>query len=326
VKRVSTTRLRKIIARLRGRRILVVGDLILDSYIWGNVQRISPEAPVPVVDVTRESEGLGGAANVAENIVALGGQPVMVGVVGEDSVGQYFRTLLKKHGIAPRGVLVDKTRPTTRKTRIIAQSQQVVRVDREVRKPLNSRIRQRLLAQVKRLLTKSEILLLSDYGKGIFEPEIITALIAMAQAHDIPVFVDPKIEHFRQYVGATVMTPNLHELAGGTGQLLPDDQQQRDVGRRVRRELELDALLVTRGAEGMLLLEQKKRAVQIPTMARKVFDVTGAGDTVISTLALARAAGASFLESAVLANHAAGLVVGRVGASTVTPGELREVV
>lgn len=314
---------RALVGKLAGRRVLVVGDLILDAYVWGAVRRISQEAPVPVVAVEGESQALGGAANVAENILALGGQPLLVGVVGDDNAGVRMRQVLGERGLAARGLLTDPQRPTTRKLRIIAQSQQVVRVDREVTAAISGALRARLAALAHAELAHAQALVLSDYGKGVFSRELIRTLIAGARRRGVPVLVDPKIEHFNQYARASVLTPNLAELAGGVGKAVRDDAAQLAAGQQVLRRLKLEALLVTRGPGGMLLLEQGKEPFSIPTVARKVFDVTGAGDTVISTLALARAAGIAWPAAATLANYAAGIVVGKLGAATVTPAELR---
>lgn len=323
--RVTTAALRALTGKLAGKRVLVAGDLILDAYVWGAVQRISQEAPVPVVAVQGESLALGGAANVAENIRALGGVPLLIGVTGTDPAGEELRGLLTDRGLSPAGLLTDPARPTTRKLRIIAQSQQVVRVDREVTAPLDAALRAKFAATVQRELAQAQALVLSDYGKGVFSRELIRTLIGLARRRGITVLVDPKIEHFAQYGGAGVMTPNVHELSGGVGQALRTYDAQLAAGERVLRRLKLEALLVTRGPDGMLLLERGRRPLAVPTVARKVFDVTGAGDTVISVLALALAAGASYAAGAMLANHAAGIVVGKLGAATVTPVELRSV-
>ena len=318
--------LRALVGKLAGRRVVVTGDLILDAYVRGTVRRISQEAPVPVVTVDGESQALGGAANVAENIRALGGVVRLIGVVGADGAAAEMRQVLDACGLATDGLMVDTQRPTTRKLRIIVQSQQVVRVDREVVTPISSSLRARLAAAVTKELAQAHALVLSDYGKGVFSRELIRLLIAAARRRGLPVLVDPKIEHFYQYVRASVMTPNTNELAGGVGRALKDYAAQLAAGQRVLQRLKLEALLVTRGPDGMLLLEQGREPFSIPTVARTVFDVTGAGDTVISTLALARAAGIAYPAAAMLANCAAGIVVGKLGAVSVTPQELRQAI
>lgn len=304
--------------------VLVVGDLILDHYIWGKVSRISPEAPVPVVHVHSESLHLGGAANVYNNILSLGGQADVCGVVGADEGG---RRLLKELGVRRRGrggVVIDPERPTTRKTRIIAHNQQVVRFDVERRSEMRSLLERRIIRYVESRLREISCLVVSDYAKGVVTASLMTDLARLAALRRIPIVVDPKAEHFSYYKGVTVLTPNHLEALQGAGVHADTEQSVMEAGEILRQRLGCEAVLITRGEQGMSLFEADGSSWHIPTMARQVYDVTGAGDTVVGTLALALATGASFRDAAVLANHAAGIVVGMVGTATVTAQQLTE--
>lgn len=316
--------LQQYIERFPQARVLVVGDLILDHYIWGKVNRISPEAPVPVVHVHSESLQLGGAANVFNNILSLGGRADICGVVGADEGG---RCLLKELGVRRQGrggVVIDADRPTTRKTRVIAHNQQVVRFDVERRAEIKQPIQRRILRYVESRLREISCLVVSDYAKGMVTGPLMAELTRLAMLRRIPIVVDPKVEHFAYYKGVTVITPNHLEAAQAAGVPGEDDRSIRDAGEIVRQRLGCQSVLITRGEKGMSLFESDGTNWHIPTMARQVYDVTGAGDTVVSTLALALAVGASMREGAVLANHAAGIVVGLVGTATVTTRQLSE--
>ena len=313
-------RAQDIVSAFRGRRVLVVGDVMLDRFIWGDVDRISPEAPVPVVRVRRETVHLGGAANVAANLAALGARATLAGVVGDDPAAEQIRAALSEAGIDPR-LVEDPARPTTVKTRVIARAQQVVRVDREndgvVAGPSLDRLRARILDEIK----TAEAVVVSDYDKGVLSRDLLGAILPEARALGLPLVVDPKISHFAHYQPATVLTPNQAEAARATAMEIRTDEDCLASARTILDRLDTRAVLVTRGERGMLLLERGESPRFIPAVAREVYDVTGAGDTVVAVLALALAARASLVEAAVLANHAGGIVVGKVGTATLGPEE-----
>lgn len=312
----------RLLAQVRGRRVLVAGDVMLDEFLWGSVSRISPEAPVPVVKVTRQSFHLGGAGNVACNVRALGGQAVVVGVVGGDPAGERIRQGLAQAGVEDGLAVADGDRPTTVKTRIIAQQQQVVRADRELADDVPARLEAALIDKLRAALPGCAAVVLSDYQKGVVTARVMKALVPLARRHGVPVLVDPKVGHFALYKKVTLVTPNQLEAEQATGRPIRGDEDLRAVGARILRMLGCDAVLVTRGEHGMALFPREGRPTLIPTAAREVYDVTGAGDTVIATLALGLAAGASLPQAAVLANHAAGVVVGKVGTATAAPEEV----
>ena len=301
--------------------MLVLGDVMLDEFVWGDVTRISPEAPVPVVDVRRESVHLGGAANVLANLVALGAPGSVVGVIGKDASGERLRAGLRELGALDQGVIVDDTRPSTTKTRIIAHSQLVVRADRESRTPVSTKTEDQILSYLRDALKHADAFVISDYDKGVVTPRILREILPVAY-EQVPVLVDPKLRNFNHYRPATLVTPNHFEALR-----MSDTEDQSDDGslhaaKVIREKLGCDAVLITRGDRGMMLLESNDEPVFVETAAREVYDVTGAGDTVIAALAGALAAGATMLEAATLANHAAGIVVGKVGTATVSADEL----
>jgi D-beta-D-heptose 7-phosphate kinase/D-beta-D-heptose 1-phosphate adenosyltransferase len=302
-------------------RVLVVGDVMLDRYLWGRVSRISPEAPVPVLHLERETDVAGGAANVARNLAGLGVQVSLVGVTGDDPGRATLLGLLAADGIDTTDLLIATDRGTVSKTRVIGNHQQMIRIDQERTDPLGPADRERLVAAVARRIPGLDGLLLSDYAKGVLGPEVCTALIAAARAAEVPVLVDPKGKDFARYAGATLITPNRGELALATG----TDPQDRDAllaaGTRLRQDLGLDLLALTLSEQGMILFEAEG-ARDIPAVAREVFDVSGAGDTVIATFAAGLAAGLGHLDTAHLANLAAGVVVGHVGTAPITSAEL----
>jgi len=321
----SPASLQRHIERFPNAAVLIVGDLMLDHYIWGKVSRISPEAPVPVVHVDSESWQLGGASNVYNNIVALGGRAQICGVVGADEAG---RRLLDALGIARgsrTGMMVDAERPTTTKTRVVAHSQQVVRFDVERRTEITSSTQRRILRYIESRLGGISCLVVSDYAKGVVTSGLMAELVRLTTGRRIPLVVDPKVEHFSYYKGVTVVTPNHLEAAQAAGVHGEDDRAVAEAGETIRQRLGCRSVLVTRGERGMSLFESDGTSLHIPTTARQVYDVTGAGDTVVATLALALATGASFKDAAILANHAAGIVVGMVGTATVTAQQLAEV-
>ena len=317
----------KAVARLAGRKVCIIGDLMLDHYMIGTVERISPEAPVPVVRVTREDRLLGGAGNVARNVAALGGKPLLFGCTGDDPEGAALVRMCAEAGIESR-ILKDKTRPTTRKTRIIAHNQQVVRVDSEQPDPLPEPLLDEMFSKLSKILPEFPVIVLSDYGKGIISRGLMGRLMdLLAPLPSRPlVLVDPKPVNYDLYQGVDLLTPNTKEAGEGAGLPAKGRDGVLAAGRALFKRLHCKHLLVTLGAEGMALFESPEVVRHIPTVAQKVFDVTGAGDTVIATLALGLAAGLDLITASVLANHAAGLVVAQVGAATASALELAQAV
>ncbi len=317
--------LRGLIGRFAAARLLVVGDLMLDEFIWGRVDRISPEAPVPVVQVTHESFHLGGAANVVHNIHALGGHATACGVVGRDRAGRLVLDELKRMGAGTQGVAAARGLVTVRKTRIIAHNQQVVRFDRE---PVDhgERAGAQLAQFLRRHAADYDAVVLSDYGKGVITASLLETLYALRARRPFRLIVDPKKPNFPHYRGMTLATPNLLEAADAADVRIRDDATLCVAARRLLERWDAEAILVTRGEQGMTLIKRQGPARHFPTAALQVFDVTGAGDTVVAACALALAAGASFDEAAWVANHAAGVVVGKVGTATVSARELRDAV
>jgi D-beta-D-heptose 7-phosphate kinase/D-beta-D-heptose 1-phosphate adenosyltransferase len=322
MKALRRARAARLLAAMRDRRVAVVGDVMLDEFLWGRVARISPEAPVPVVELASQSFHLGGAANVAANVRSLGGRSVVTGVIGSDPAGDRLKGALALAGVEDALAADEGGRPTTHKMRIIAHSQQVVRADREDAGPLAPAVAAALADAVRRAVRGAGAVVLSDYQKGVVGRAFMKTVLAAARRAGAPLFVDPKVRNFALYRGASVVTPNQLEAEQATGVKIRDAADLEAAGRKILKTLRCRAALVTRGEHGMALFQEGRRMVSIPTAAREVFDVTGAGDTVIATLALAAAAGASLEEGAMLANHAAGVVVGKVGTATVTPEEV----
>ena len=310
------------VAKLAGKRVLVIGDVMADHYVWGKVERISPEAPIPVVHVQREEVKLGGAANVACNIAALGGKVTLAGVVGADAMGETLRGLLRDKGIDPSGLVKDPDRPTIQKTRIMAQHQQVVRVDRENNIPMSGAVMASMEAACLRAIENCDAILFSDYAKGSLNAPLAATVTKKARELGKVIAADPKPANMGWFAGCSIVTPNLGEAQAASGIPIIDDASAEKAGRLLQQRLNSDAVLVTRGEHGMTLVSAKGAVVHIPTRAHKVFDVTGAGDTVIATLTLALAAGMPVPEACGLANVAAGIVVGEVGVAVVTPAEL----
>jgi len=302
--------------------ILVFGDVMMDRFIWGNVSRISPEAPVPVVKVERETFLLGGAGNVVHNIHALGGNVSLCGVVGDDEMGRRIIRDLKKIGIGTQGLFVDPDRQTTVKTRIIAHHQQVVRIDRETTDVIRPSTLQTLSKFLQRKLEGFDGVILSDYEKGLLTKPLIRSTIRRARKARKFVLVDPKLRNFFFYRDAKVVTPNTAEASSASGVPISDIHSLKKAGRLLMKRLRCDALVITRGEEGMAIFEPHQEPFLVPTVAQEVYDVTGAGDTVIGTMALALATGASVRTAAGLANEAAGIVVGKMGTATVSRQEL----
>jgi D-beta-D-heptose 7-phosphate kinase/D-beta-D-heptose 1-phosphate adenosyltransferase len=311
-------------ARQLGERLVVVlGDVMLDEFIWGDVSRISPEAPVPVVDIRRQSTHLGGAANVLSNLVALGAKACVIGVTGEDEAGGKIRAELHRQSALQTNehLITDNSRPTTIKTRIIAHSQMVVRADREHRAHVDTSTEDRIIAATRAAISNAHALVVSDYDKGVVTPRILSEVLTTAYER-MPVLIDPKLRNFNSYRPATLVTPNHHEALRMANVEEDSDGGLKEAGRIIREQLSCDAVLITRGDRGMMLLEGNNDPVHVNTAAREVYDVTGAGDTVIATLAAALACGGSMTDAALLANHAAGIVVGKVGTATANMKEI----
>ncbi len=314
----------KIISNFKKSGVLVVGDVMVDHFIWGKVSRISPEAPVPVVDVQKDSVMLGGCANVLNTIYAMGGRVFVAGVIGADEIGKGLIRQLKERRIDTGGIIVEKGRPTTLKTRIVAHGQQMVRFDHESKKPIPKSSCDKILAYVKSLRDQIGAIVISDYSKGVVSRELIDGIKRIAKDSNIFLCVDPKQSDFSIYSGVHVITPNHHEAQRAAGLEIVSGDDLLNLGEALLAKYDFQALLVTRGEEGMSLFEKGRKISHtfFPAQAKEVYDVTGAGDTVIGVLALALAAQANFKEATSLANHAAGIVVGKVGTSTVSQEEL----
>ncbi len=310
-------------SRFRGCNVLVAGDLMLDHFVWGDVDRVSPEAPVPVVRVTEESFRLGGAANVMSNIRALSGAVEACGVVGADAAGRRLVGLLGELGIDASGVFSGRGERTTRKSRIMAQRQQMIRLDREESAGSGSRAASRARGHLLANLWNVDAVVLSDYGKGMITPQLLRALSEVRGRRGFILVVDPKDANFEHYDGVSLVTPNCDEASRASGIEISDPSSLEAAGRNLLQRWRAEAVLVTRGDRGMSLFVDGAATRHFPTVARRVFDVTGAGDTVVATCALALAAGADLPTAAVLANHAAGLVVGEVGTASVSASQLR---
>lgn len=310
-------------AHFSEQRVLVLGDLMLDRYLWGDTTRISPEAPVPVVEARTESTRLGGAANVADNVRALGATPLLVGIRGRDPFGHELAELLRERGISTEHLVTDETRRTTTKTRVLARNQQVLRVDREDTAEIGGSVLSAVLERARAALTEATAVILSDYGKGVITRALLDPLLEEARARNLPVSVDPKETHFFAYRGVATITPNQSEAGAAYGRRIRDLETLLAAGWYLREELEARSVLITRGDQGMTLFETGEAPLHFHAAAREVFDVTGAGDTVVSTIAVALAAGASLAEAAAISNHAAGVVVREVGTAVATLSELR---
>lgn len=318
---------------------MIIGDVILDEYIWGDVNRLSPEAPVPVFEIETEETGCGGAANVAQNVASLGGDAILVGVIGQDTGGEKLVQMLTEMNIITTGISVDPQRPTSTKTRVIAgastttstdrdhnSAHHLLRIDRESKQEISMRMRERLLDTIVSQLPTSNAIIFADYDKGVINAQLIRDVMKHAQPYDIPIIVDPKRNNFWHYRGVTAITPNHKEAGAAVHEEIIDSPQLLTVGEKILNQLSLKALLVTREANGMSLFQRRPdgslQVKNLPPHSRVVKDVTGAGDTAISVFTLALAANADFHSAAVLSNLAAGIVVGKVGCATVTPQEL----
>jgi D-glycero-beta-D-manno-heptose-7-phosphate kinase len=317
---LTRDRVRALLSGFTGKRILVLGDVMLDEFIWGSVCRISPEAPVPVVEVIGESYTLGGAGNVAANIRALSGVPILIGIVGKDAAGDRLQNLIRTMGVEGSALLTDD-RPTTVKTRVVAHNQQIVRTDRESRKPLSEDRNKALAASFSQWLPSVRAVIVSDYDKGVANRDLLAQVLPEARKAGIPVYLDPKVHHADYYRPITLIKPNQREAELLVGMPIENESQLEEAGRRLLEKFDCPYALISRGEAGMSLFD-RERSHHFPTVAREIFDVTGAGDTVIATLAMAGASGSEIEEAVILANHAAGLAVGKIGTATVTQADL----
>jgi D-beta-D-heptose 7-phosphate kinase/D-beta-D-heptose 1-phosphate adenosyltransferase len=325
----KTNRLKEYIDRFSEAKILVIGDIILDEYVWGDVSRISPEAPVPVVEVKRDTRMLGGAANVIHNIATLGARPTLCGVVGQDLTGKVIINELNNMGLTSDGIVLEQGRPTSIKTRVVARNQQVVRFDRETRTDIKPESIENLLAFIGENLDGLDAIVVADYGKGVISATLMKGLrklIQSAPGESVKIAVDPKTGNFEYYHGVDVITPNHLEAGIFCRFEIVDEDTLVRAGKQMLKELDCRSVLITQGKDGMTLFENSGEIIHIPTVAKNVFDVTGAGDTVISPFSLALASGLDLKSAAVLSNYAAGIVVGEVGTSTVSAEELKRVV
>lgn len=320
--------LSQIIKSFKNQHILVIGDIILDKYILGKVNRISTEAPVPVVEVINEIFLLGGGANVASNIISLGAKATVAGVIGKGLTGKILRTLLEEKNINTEG-LIEGNRPTTIKTRVIAHSQQIIRFDKEDKKILEGKTLETLLSFIKKNIRNYSAIIISDYNKGVVSRRLMNETIKLAKHYKIFIAVDPKVGHFHFYKDVSLITPNISEASQGSGVVIKDEKNLLRAALKLMNRLNINSLLITKGEDGMSLFERIKetkkfKTTHIPTFAKKVFDVTGAGDTVVAVFTLAKSAGASLEQSATISNCAAGIVVEQLGTATVTQEQLLE--
>jgi D-glycero-beta-D-manno-heptose-7-phosphate kinase len=313
---ISIKKLQGLFKKSKGKKIAVIGDVMLDKYVYGHISRISPEAPVPVVDIQKTEYKLGGAANVANNIKALEAEPILIGVIGDDYDSAHYIDVMKSLNLSTVGIFKDKSRPTTAKTRVIAHSQHVLRVDNEVKENISSSMKNKILSYVKNNLKNFEAVILQDYNKGVLTKEVIAEIISICKKNNKPVYVDPKFANFYEYKDVTVFKPNRKEVGDILAMKLDGEESVNEAGRILIDRLNCEYLVLTRGEKGMMLFDKEKDktvVLNIPTRARKVADVSGAGDTVISTIAVMLAGGANVIEAVMLANQAAGIVCEEVG-------------
>ena len=320
---IEEERFLKITDNFGDKKILVIGDLILDEFIWGKVKRISPEAPVPVVEVQKESLRLGGSANVVNNLSALGCRVALSGVIGNDSNGKRLTEILEEMNVDYKGVVIKENRPTAIKTRVLAQHQQIVRFDREKVMPVMQSTIDKIKAYIMKNISSMDAVIISDYGKGVITAQLLNEILPDISKKNIPIAVDPKPLNFPYYQGVTVITPNHHEAGEAADMETETSEDLKKVADKLLKKNKSQSILITRGENGMSLFEANEDETHIPTVARDVYDVTGAGDTVVATMALSLASGATLKESAILANHAAGIVVGKLGTATTTVDEIK---
>lgn len=314
--KVTKKRLQKILENAKNNRIAVIGDVMLDKYVYGTISRISPEAPVPVVEIEKTEYKLGGAANVANNIKALDAEPVLIGVIGNDYDSKYFLEVMKSLNLITNGIFKESGRPTTSKTRVIAHSQHVLRVDSEVKYDISEQTELKIYNFYKKNIKQFEAVIFQDYNKGVLKKELINKILNLSKKNNIPVYVDPKFQNFFEYKNVTVFKPNRKETADILAMKIDGDESVKAAGKILLERLECEYLVLTRGEKGMMLFDKendKTVVLNIPTKARKVADVSGAGDTVIATLAVMLSGGANIKEAVSLANLAAGIVCEEVG-------------
>jgi D-beta-D-heptose 7-phosphate kinase/D-beta-D-heptose 1-phosphate adenosyltransferase len=321
---VDKSELLSLIRSFQKKKIVVIGDVMLDVYLKGSVARISPEAPIPVVEINEKDRKVpGGAANVACNITALGGQASIIGIMGRDAAGKELVHQLENRDVDTSGMLAMADRPTTEKIRVIASTQQVVRIDREVKSALSNKQADQVIQKAMKAIRQADGVIFEDYNKGLLTSRVIRKIIAFAKAHHKIVTVDPKFQNFFEFKGVTVMKPNMKEVTEALGTEAQGENFE-SIGFKIMKRLKCHSVILTRGEQGMTLFEGIHPPRTIPTVAREVYDVSGAGDTVIATLTLALAAGASLIQAATLANYAAGIEVGKLGVATVSAEELSQ--
>lgn len=318
----TENRLKELVQIFKKKRIAVVGDIMVDKYVWGGVHRISPEAPVPVVEVEKETERLGGAANVANNIKSLGGEPILVGVVGSDANGALLVKLLEDQGCPTTGIISDTSRPTTIKTRVIAHNQHVVRIDHEQKRDISSSVQEQILSMLRRSISSIDGIIFQDYNKGVIVKELIHHIVELAREQGKIISVDPKFQNFFEYKNVSVFKPNIKEVEEALGTKITSEEDVRESIILLKKRLNADNILLTRGEHGMTLLDQHGVLKHFPTRALHVADVSGAGDTVIAALTMALVSGASIEESATISNFAGGIVCGEVGIVPIMPKAL----
>ncbi len=311
--KINSKRIDKIFECFRNKKIIVLGDLMIDEYLWGKVARLSPEAPVPIVEIENDSLRFGGAANVALNLKTLGCEPILIGLIGNDRMGEMFYQILKKKGMTSKGIIQTDERPTTVKTRIIGDNQHIARVDRESREYVDGNLLDQIISKIDALIGEADAVILQDYNKGMLPIEVIKHTLNKAKKENIITTVDPKFTNFMEYKHATVFKPNIKELSQALARVIESDKDANEAGFEILAKLSAESVLLTRGAKGISLFEKSGESSQIQTKTRKVADVSGAGDTVISTMTAALTGGASYKEAACLANYAAGIVCEEVG-------------
>lgn len=314
--------IKKILEQFIGKKIIVIGDLMIDHYLKGNTERISPEAPIPVVEISDEEYRLGGAANVVYNLKNLGAEPLFLSATGDDQLAQKIRSILMINNIATDLLLTDKSRRTTIKTRVIAQNQQMVRIDIEDKHFINREIENKIIDNLKSQISQTDAIILEDYNKGILTESLIESIVEIAKENNIPVAVDPKFMNFTAYKNVDIFKPNLKEMERGTGMSIQSEDQLLIAAQNLIAEMNMKYLVITRGKNGLFILDQHDNIFNIPTYAQQVYDVSGAGDTVIAVLTLAFASGLSIEKAADIANHAAGAVCAKAGIAPVSANDI----
>ena len=319
---IEEDKLQNILNEFKNKTILVIGDLMLDHYIIGDVERISPEAPVQVVKAENEKYGLGGAANVANNVKSLGATPIVIGSVGDDSNGQKVRDIFKKNDISDEGIFINKNQPTTQKTRVIARHQQLIRIDFENSNELSSELYKEIENYIEQIIPDIDGIILQDYNKGLLSKSLIKFILKVANQNKKIIVVDPKTKNFFEYINATIFKPNRQEVERNLNIDIKDDKDLLFAAKALIQKINCLYLVITLGEKGMFVYDNKHRYWKIPTFSQEVYEVSGAGDTVISTLVLAKASGCDIKTASIIANHAAGVVCGKVGVATASPEEI----